>query len=162
MKHFTRFTKYTYHFFSQYSPNNHNSLQDDKLWPTVKISLLMPSYYLELELCAKNKFKNLDAHLLVTAAVFIWSFHLIWNLGCEAADWKLLITLNAGSVFFLMEGHQQMSWLLYCGTRRLCVGLREQAVVTSFCWLHPLLPLAPTDVTDCHRLCMPSCSLVVH
>lgn len=65
---------------------------------------------------------------------------LILNLACEAADWTLLITLNACSVFFLKEGHQQMSVRLYCGTRRLCVGIREQAVVTGFCWLHPLLP----------------------
>ena len=56
-------------------------------------------------------------------------------------------TLNACCVFLLKESHQQMSGLLYCGTWWQCVGFREQAVVTSFCWLHSLLPLPPTDVT---------------
>lgn len=107
--------------------------------------LIIHTGYLVLELYVRKIFKVslkiLDVHLWATAVAFIWSSHLILNLSCEAADWKLLITLNACSVFFLKEGHQQMSWLLYCGTWRLCVGFREQAVVSSFCWLHPLLPL---------------------
>lgn len=112
------------------------------MWSTVKMCPLMPSYYWSWNYMQENKFKNLDAHLLVTAAAFIWSSHLIWNLGCEAADWKLLITLNAGSVFFLKEGHQQMSWLLYCGTRRLCVGLGSRlwspaSVDSTLCFLFP-------------------------
>lgn len=114
--------------------------------------LLIYTSYLVSELYARKGFKVLAFGC--TSVGRSCSIHLILSFDLKSQLWSSrLKTPNHIKCMqcFLFEGRPSADELaaLLWDMEAVCGGFREQAVVTSFCWLHPLLPLLPDR---CDRL----------